>query len=191
MTGLVDKVLHGDGDGRAQAQQAAQEASFSDAEAVAYGGVTPKAGDPPVPEPSGDPTCSSDLGARIESHDLDTALLCVTPPRRRRRGEGALPDHPSRNPPKSRPLQHGAEDCCLVRCRTSCLRPGAGDAGDREPPYSDMAAVAFAGSAPAHKAEPAAETAPEAEVASVADATPATTPVTSVPAVVPHAVCTT
>ena len=36
-----------------------------------------------------------------------------------------------------------------------CICP-AGDVADREPPYSDMAAVAFTGAAPAHVEEPAA-----------------------------------
>ncbi len=47
VTGLVDKVLHGDG------QAKAQEASFNDAEAVAFGGVTPKTDKSTVQEPSG------------------------------------------------------------------------------------------------------------------------------------------
>ena len=52
VTGLVDKVLHGDG--QAKAQEAAQEASFNDAEAVAFGGVTPKTDKSTIQEPSGD-----------------------------------------------------------------------------------------------------------------------------------------
>ena len=52
-----------------------------------------------------------------------------------------------------------------------------------------MAAVAFAGSAPAHREEPAAESLPEPEAAPAVDAIPETTAMASLPAVVPHAVC--
>ena len=56
VTALVDKVLHGDGDGEGKAQAAAQEAAYNDAEAVAYGGASPKADTADADKPSGDNT---------------------------------------------------------------------------------------------------------------------------------------
>ena len=54
----MDKVLHGDGAGQGKAQAAAQEAAFTDAEATAYGGVTPKAKASSSAGPSGEPEMS-------------------------------------------------------------------------------------------------------------------------------------
>ena len=54
MTSIVDKVLHGEGDRQDEAQAAAQEAAFNDAEMAAFGGASPKAEvAPSAGQPSG------------------------------------------------------------------------------------------------------------------------------------------
>ena len=168
MTGLVDKVLHGDGDGQAKAQAAAQEASFSDAEAAAYGGVTPKADKAAVQEPSGESCFCTE---RTQSQEA-AGFCAITVTKSRVRLQISARNWAS-NGCNSGLCGRGVHDrCCLLEHLWNSLRWPAGDAADREPPYSDMAAVAFAGSAPAHHAETAAESAPEAEAAPEAKAAP-------------------
>ena len=192
VTGLVDKVLHGDGDGQAKAQAAAQEASFSDAEAAAYGGVTPKADKAAVQEPSGESCFCTE---RTQSQEA-AGFCAITVTKSRARLQISARNWAS-NGCNSGLCGRGVHDrCCLLEHLWNSLRWPAGDAADREPPYSDMAAVAFAGSAPAHHAETAAESAPEAEAAPEAkaapeaDTMPTTTSVSPMPAAVPHPVST-